>query len=178
MNETKVMINQSPQVDDLHLGDLLSLWDVARNKTIGLSILALFYRQASDPELKFLLKTGTEAVVYKHINNIQKLLKGKGFDFPAEQNWLKKFDEDSSFHIPRSIIDDEEIAISLREIVRLTLTLETEALRNSSQPAVRKLMTRVLADDNEIYDKIIQLQIKHSWSDYPPLLLPEQRVSG
>lgn len=159
--------------NNLHLGDILSLWDMARNKIIGLSTLSIYYRQAKDKELKDLIKNGIDFVLIKYINKIQKILKSKGYDFPAEQNWEKKINDNSTFIVSSAIIDDEEIAMSIREITRLTLSLEAEAVRNTFDQDIRSLSVNMLDDDNKVYSAILALQRKKNWKDFPPDLLPQ-----
>lgn len=157
--------------DNLNVGDILSLWDVARNKIIGLSTLSIYYRQARDKDLKDFVKSGMDVVIPKHVNRIQKILKGKGYDLPEEQNWEKKINDDSAFAVSRALLDDEEIAMSIREIIRLTLSLEAEAVRKTTDPDIVSLSAAMLDDDNRSYAAILALQKKKGWKDYPPHLL-------
>ena len=173
MDFMQVVFNKKMNANNLHLGDILSLWDVARNKIIGLSTLSIYYRQAKDKELKDLIKNGIDFVLAKHVNKIQKVLKGKSYDFPTEQNWERKINDNSPFVVSSSIIDDEEIAMSLREIIRLTLSLEAEAVRNTTDEDIRSLLVGMLDDDNRGYSAILALQRKKNWQDFPPNLLPQ-----
>jgi len=173
MNFVAVFSNKSQIPNGLHMGDFMALWDVAKNKIIGLSTMAIYYRQAKDKELKALIREGVDRNIAKHVSDIQKLLQSKGFVFPLEPNWERKFSNDSRFAIPLSILDDEEIAISLREIIRLTLSLETEGLRNASDPYVKELLNATLDDDFHGFETLIKLQRIRKWSDFPPLTLPQ-----
>ena len=100
-------------------------------------------------------------------------MKHKGYDFPAEQNWERKINDDSPFVISRFIIDDEEIVMSMREIIRLTMSLEAEAIRNTSDEDIKDLLVKVLDDDNRAYSAVLALQRKKNWRDFPPNLLPQ-----
>ncbi|MGE5415348.1 MAG: DUF3231 family protein [Acidobacteriota bacterium] len=168
MDFMKAVFNRQPQGSELHAGDVLSLWDVARNKLIGLSTLSIYYRQAKDPELKDLLKNGLDFIVDRHIDKIQKILEKKGYDFPKGENWRRKLDEEAPFVIPNTIIDDGMIAMSLREIIRLTLSLVSEGLRNATDTDIRDLLAGILDDDNHAYSAILALQRKKNWTDFPP----------
>jgi hypothetical protein len=168
MEFMKAVFNKEPNPYVLHMGDVLAVWDVARNKLIGLSTLSIYYRQAKDKELKDLVEDGIKFVLNRHINKIQKLLKDKGYDFPSGQDWKRKLDENTPFAIPNTMIDDEGIAMSLREIIRLTLSIEMEGLRNASDEDVRTLLREVLEDDNRGYSAILALQRKKNWTDFPP----------
>jgi uncharacterized protein YbaP (TraB family) len=172
MEFVHAVFNKNTKADNLGLGDMLSLWDVARNKIIGLSTLSIYYRQAKDAELKDLVKNGIDFVLAKHVNKIQKVLKGMGYEFPTEQNWKRKLNDDSPFVLSSLIIDDEEIAMSLREIIRLTLSLEAEAIRNTSDEDIKNLLVNMLDDDNTAYSAVLALQRKRNWKDFPPALLP------
>lgn len=174
-NETMEFIQtvsgKNADTNNLNIGDILSLWDIARNKIIGLSTLSIYYRQARDKDLKDLLKNGIDLLLPKHVNRIQKILKSKGYDFPEEQNWEKKIDDDSPFVMSSALIDDEEIAMSIREIIRLTLSLEAEAVRKTTDPDIINLSVAMLDDDNRSYTAILAMQKKKGWKDYPPNLL-------
>lgn len=166
------IFNKNKNANNLGLGDMLGLWNVARNKIIGLSTLSIYYRQAKDKELKDLVKNGIDFILSRHINRIQKVLKSRGYDFPTEQNWERKVNDDSLFVMSSSIIDDEEITMSLREITRLTLSLEAEAIRSSSDEDIKDLLVNILDDDNKVYSAVLALQRKKNWKDFPPNLLP------
>lgn len=172
MDFVHAIFNKNTGESNLTLGDMLGLWNVARNKIIGLSTLSIYYRQAKDRELKDLVKDGIDFILSRHINRIQKVLKSKGYDFPTEQNWERKVNDDSPFVVSSSIIDDEEIIMSLREIVRLTLSLEAEAIRSSSDEDIKDLLANILDDDNKVYSAVLALQRKKNWKDFPPDLLP------
>lgn len=171
MNVMQVDFSNNQNVNKLHMGDVLSLWDVARNKIIGYSTLSVYYRQAMDKDLKDVIKFGADSIVTNHIDKVQKLLKKKGYTFPAEINWENKFSEISEFNIPRTMLDDDEIAMSLRELIRMTLTIEAEALRNATDEDVRNLLGKILEDDEDAYNKVISMQQKKNWTDFPPIVL-------
>lgn len=173
MNSVTVYSNKSQYPNALHMGDFIGLWDVVRNKVIGLSTLAVYYHQAKDEELKSSIKTGVFKNTAKHISAIQDFLAAKGYGFPLETNWERKFATDSSFIIPQSVIDDEEITVSLREILRLTLTLEAESLRYATDIKARKILYGILDDDNMLYDFLVNFQKRKKWSDFSPLALPQ-----
>jgi len=173
MDFVHAIFNKNTDADNLSLGDMLGLWNVARNKIIGLSTLSIYYRQAKDRELKDLVKNGIDFILSRHINRIQKVLKSKGYDFPTEQNWERKVNDDSPFVISSSIIDDEEIIMSLREIIRLTLSLEAEAIRSSSDENIKDLLVNILDDDNKVYSAVLAMQRKKNWKDFPPDILPQ-----
>ncbi len=173
MGFVHAVFNKNADSDNLSLGDMLGLWNVARNKIIGLSTLSIYYRQAKDRELKDLVKNGIDFILSRHINRIQKVLKSKGYDFPTEQNWERKVKDDSPFVISSVIIDDEEIIMSLREIIRLTLSLEAEAIRSSSDEDIKDVLVNILDDDNKVYSAVLALQRKKNWKDFPPDLLPQ-----
>ncbi|MGE5405687.1 MAG: DUF3231 family protein [Candidatus Saccharibacteria bacterium] len=170
MDFMKAVFNREPQGNELHAGDVLSLWDVARNKLIGLSTLSVYYRQAKDPDMKDLLKNGLDFIVDRHIDKIQKLLDKKGYNFPKGENWRRDLNEDAPFVIPNTLLDDQTIAMSLREIIRLTLSLESEGLRNSTDTDVRDLLSSIMDEDNTAYSGILALQRKKNWTDFPPTI--------
>lgn len=173
MRAVTLFSNKSQAPSGLNMGDFMAIWDVARNKIIGISTMSIYYRQAKDKDLKLLIKRGVYQNINKHVNSIQEVLKNRGFDPPKEPNWESKFADDTHFTIPQAMLDDEEIAVSLREIIKLTLTLETEALRNSTDVDIRNLLTGILADDSNGFDMVLQLQIDKKWTDFPPIALSQ-----
>jgi hypothetical protein len=170
MEFMKAVFNKEPDPSHLHMGDILSVWDVAKNKLIGMSTLSIYYRQANDKELKDILEDGVKFILSRHIDKIQKLLRDKGYDFPSGQSWESKSDENTPFIIPNNMIDDEHIAMSLHEIIRLTLSLEAEGLRNTTDKDIRKLLIDILEDDNRGLSAILALQRKKQWKDFPPVV--------
>jgi len=173
MKAVTLFSNRSQAPEGLNMGDFMAIWDVARNKIIGTSTMAVYYRQAKDKDLRILIKRGVYQNINKHVSDIQALLKDKGFDLPIEPNWERKFATNTHFTIPQSVLDDEEITFSLREIIKLTLTLEMEALRNSTDTKIRRLLTGILADDSNGYDMVLLLQITKKWTDFPPIALSQ-----
>lgn len=173
MNIVSVYSNKSQIPNSLHIGDVMGLWDVSRNKIVGLSIMSIYFRQAQDKDLKSMIKAGVYLNIKKHVNAIQGILQDKGFIFPLEPNWESKFTTDSRFMIPQSMLDDEEITISLREILRLTLTLETEGIRNASNAKVKMILSGIVEDDYRGFDALLQLQKDKKWTEFPPLAMPQ-----
>lgn len=170
MEFVKAIFNKEPDPNNLHMGDVISVWDVVRNKIIGLSTLSIYYRQANDKELKDLIEDGITLILNRHINKIQKLLSDKGYDFPSGDNWRIKLDENTPFVIPNTMIDDEGIARSLREIIRLTLSIEAEGLRTATDVDIRTLLKDTFEEDNRGYSAILALQRKKHWEDFPPTI--------
>jgi hypothetical protein len=180
LDENTPFIIPNTMIDDEHIA--MSLREISRltlsleaeglrNKLIGLPTLSIYYRQANDKELKDLLEDGIKFILSRHIDKIQKLLKDKGYDFPSGQSWEMKLDENTPFIIPNTMIDDERIAMSLREIIRLTLSLEAEGLRNTTDKNIRGLLTDILEDNNRGLAAILALQRKKQWKDFPPTIL-------
>jgi hypothetical protein len=169
MGITEIITGHSQE--KMHWGDGLGLYDIGRNKIIGLATLAIFYQQANDKELKNLIKYGVEKLVIPHIEKIQKTLKEEGLEYPNEPAIKEKLNLDVPNLKPNTLIGDDEISISLRELTRLTLTLETEALRNATRKDVRELLINIFEDDDDAYTEIIKLQKAKNWSDMPPYLI-------
>lgn len=157
--------------DSLTMGGALGLWDIARNKIVTLPVYVIYLKQAKDKELvKYVSnRIGT---VRKQIGRIQQLFKEHGFDAPTEPNWDKKMNNDA-FVLSGSILDDEEIAMGIKEHLRSVLGLETEALRNSTIPEVRNLIFDLMKQGNSDYSKIIKIQKERKWMDNPPVLIQQ-----
>jgi hypothetical protein len=155
----------------LILSAVYGIWDIARNKIITLPIYVIYSKQAKDKDLlKFINKRID--TVRKQISMIQQFLKDYDLEGPQEPNWEKKLNNDP-FVLSTSIIDDEEIAMSMREHIRSVLGIETEALRNAVIPETRNLIFSLLKKGNDDYAEIIELQKEKKWTDNPPTLIQQ-----
>jgi|GEM_PF-1477762 len=173
MNLTNILFDKSRLPEhSLSMGGTLGLWDIAANKIARLPIYTIFLKQAKDKDLHKFIST-TMNTVQREIAKIQKVFKDKGFDYPSEPNWERKLKDESPFVISSSILNDEEIANAIKEIIRGILGLETEALRNSTDPEVRDLVYELLKDDNGIFSALLKLQKEKNWISLTPTILPQ-----
>ncbi len=166
MNINNVITNNNQE--KMHWGDGLGLWDVARNKIIGLATLAIYYSQAQDADLKKLIEDGVNNIVLPHIKQVQNKLQAEGFNIPNEPELSRKLYDQPASAAPNTMIKDDEIAMSLRELSRLTMSLETEALRNATRPDIREMLHNIFEADNKAYGKVVKLQKDKGWVDIPP----------
>jgi len=171
MNLTSIFSSKEDAIS-LNLGSVVGLWDVCRNILILQSTLIIFQKQAQHKDLKNMLHKKIDSILTNNVDKIQKLLIEKGFNIPTEPTWQKKQNDKTPFIISDSILNDEDIAMSLRELTRMTLTIETEALRNAVDTEARRLLRNIFEEDNDFYDEVIKLQIDNNWTDFPPYLLP------
>ncbi|MGE5405686.1 MAG: DUF3231 family protein [Candidatus Saccharibacteria bacterium] len=173
MNLMNIMLDSSQAPEySIVAGGTLGMWDIARHKIIFLPIYMVYSKQAQDKDLIKFFESRINTVL-KHINKIQDFFKGKDFDFPKEPNIERKLKNDDAFVVSRAILDDEEIAIAMREHLRAAISLETEALRNAVSPDVRELIYGILKEDNDYYSDIIKLQKTKNWADFPPVLMQQ-----
>ncbi len=174
MNLTNILFDKSGLPEhSLSTGGALGLWDIASNKIARIPIYIIFLKQVKDKDLhKFI--NSTINIVQKEIAKIQKVFKEKGFAYPSEPNWERKLKDKSPFIVSSSILNDEEISNALKEIIRGILGLETEALRNSTNPEIRDLIYELLKDDNEIFSSLLKLQKEKNWISSVPAVLPQQ----
>jgi len=138
----------------LHWGGAIGLWDICRNKVIGVPVLDLFFEQAVDPDLKAFIKTGIETVTLPGIKNLQDFLEKEGLTYPPIA--------------PRKKIDDEQIARSLREILRLSLYLDFHSLMEITREDVKKIVWDIVVQDKKAFDAVIDLKRKKGWLLNPP----------
>lgn len=173
MNLTNILFDKSVLPEySLSMGGALGLWDIAANKIARFPIYVIFSKQVKDKDLQKFINT-TMNTIQKEIAKIQKVFKEKGFDYPSEPNWERKLKDESPFVISAAILNDEEISNALIEIIRGILGLETEALRNSTDPEVRDLIYELLKGDNEIFSSLLKLQEEKNWISLPPIILPQ-----
>ena len=97
----------------------------------------------------------------------------KGFKPPEATNLEGRINDQSEFVVSGTILADKDIAASLREHLRAVLSLETEALRNSTVPEVRNLIYDILKADNKVYGAFVKMQKEKNWLDSPPSLLQQ-----
>lgn len=172
MNLINIMLDKSDiPKNGLSMGGALGLWDITRNKIVTLPIYIIYSKQAKDKDLLKLINERINTV-RKQIDRLQQLFKEHDFEAPTEPNWEKKLNNDT-FILSGSILDDEEIAMGLKEHIRSVIGLETEALRNSTIPEVRNLVFSLLKEGNHDYGSIIKLQKDKKWSDAPPTLIQQ-----
>jgi hypothetical protein len=155
----------------LVLGAVYGTWDIARNKIVTLPIYIIYSKQAKDKELLKLINLRIN-ILRKQIGKIQQLFKEKDFEPPIEPNWEKKLNNDN-FVLSGSILDDEEIAMGIKEHIRSVLSLETEALRNATMPEVRNLIFNLMNEGIDDYSSIIKLQEEKKWTANPPTLIQQ-----
>ncbi|MGE5415347.1 MAG: DUF3231 family protein [Acidobacteriota bacterium] len=173
MNLMNIMLDSSQvPAHSIVAGGALGLWDTARHKIIFLPIYVVYSKQAQDKDLIKFFESRINTV-QKHVNKIQEFFDSKDFDFPKEPNITRKLNNDDAFVVPRAILDDEEIAIAMREHLRAAISLETEALRNAVSPEGRDLIYSILKEDNDFYSDIIKLQKTKNWTDFPPVLIQQ-----
>lgn len=173
MNLMNIMLDKSGlPANSMGLGASLGLWELAGTKITNMNLYIIYSKQVQDKDLKKLLKTRINTT-QKQLETIKKYFNAREFDAPEEPNWEKKLNDDSSFTIPSSILNDKEIAIALRENVRSALSVITETLRNSVVPEARNLVYDILKEDNKNYEEVIELQIKKNWTNFPPALIQQ-----
>jgi hypothetical protein len=91
---------------------------------------------------------------------------------PAEPNWEKKLNNET-FAISGSILDDEEIAMGMKEHIKSIIGLETEALRNSIMPESRNLIFSFMKEGDDDFSSFIKLMKEKMWSNNPPTLIQQ-----
>lgn len=171
MKLVNILFNKQAQSDKLYLGGATGLWFLARNKVINLPNLIIYLKQAQDPELKNFLQLYLDDNL-KVITQIKNFLKDRGFHAPDEPYWKDMLNDNSAFIIPSTILNDEKIANSLIELLRLSLTLIAESLRNAVTEEPRETIYNLLTEENNTYDQLIQLRQKKNWFAPPPFLSP------
>lgn len=172
MNLMNIMLDKSDlPAHSLSMGGALGLWDVARNKIVTLPIYVIYLKQVKDKDLQKLVNSRI-STVRSQISKIQNLFKEHDFEGPTEPNWEKKLNNEP-FVLSGSILDDEEIAMGMKELIRSVIGLETEALRNATIPEVRNLIFSLMKEGNGDYSSIIKLQKEKGWTDNPPVLVQQ-----
>ncbi len=138
----------------MHWGSALALWDICRNKVIGVPVLDMFAGLAKDPELKEFISNGIERVAMPNIERIQEMMKKEGLTYPPMPQ--------------RKTLGDQQIAMAIREILRLAIDLDYRGFMETTRKDVRNLLWDVITDDKAAFDKIIELKARKNWLLNPP----------
>lgn len=148
-------------------GGALALWDICRFKVIGMTISEIFIAQAKDIDLKNSLNTGVEMLIIPHIEKIQKYLHKEGLEVPSIPQ-RKNLDIVGKQIEPNTLIQDDEIANTIREIYRYGLELDMRGITFSLNDDVRELIADILTYDLKGFDAMIKLHRKKNWLIPPP----------
>ncbi|MDA8336867.1 MAG: DUF3231 family protein [Peptococcaceae bacterium] len=146
----------------LEVGEVASLWYICHNKLIGLATLEIYLSQAEDVSLKALIDAGLKKIAIPHIEKIQQLLHKEGVELPSvhRRTNLSIIGRDTG---TGKFIEDDEIAISIREILRLSLMQEYEGMVDSTRPDVMDLCAVMYGEDYGGYRKIVELARTKGW---------------
>ena len=152
-----------------------SLWAVARNKLIGLSTLEIYLSQAVDNELKLLIEMGIKKQVVPHTEKIIKKLHQEGLDVPyiIGRTELDLYGKNTG---ERTFLRDNEIAQSLREVMRLAIFLSLRGIVEAKRDDVLDLLWNILSDDFAGFRQLIALQKRKNWLFKPPSLGSEKNI--
>lgn len=151
----------------LNWGEALGLWSTCNFKVIGLTMLEIFMAQAKDTELKKSLNAGLELLIVPHIEKIQQFLHKEGLEVPAVPQ-RKNLDIVGKEIEPNTLIEDDEIANTLKEIFRLGLTLDMQALSYAVRDDVSKILWDITNDDYKAFRTIMKMYSTKNWSVEPP----------
>lgn len=153
----------------LEIGEAAALWYAARTKLIGLSVLEIFLSQAQDLQLKALIQYGMEEVAIPHIEKIQNLLHKEGVEVPSvhQRTNLNLLGKDTGSHV---FIKDDEIAISVREILRLALMNEYKGMVDATRDDIMDLFLEMYLNDYKSYREIVKLSKEKHWLIQSPAL--------
>jgi hypothetical protein len=163
----KEVLFSDQRKEKLNWGDALGLWDIANFKVIGMTQIEFFLAQVKDADLKNALEHGIEMIIVPHIEKIQGALHSEGAEAPSVPQ-RKNLDIIGKKIEPNTYIQDDEIANSLREILRLGLNLDMKALTDATREDVRRLVWEILSDDYKGLNNLIKLQEKKNWLINPP----------
>lgn len=151
----------------LNWAEANGLWGIARNKLIGLSTLEVYEDQAVDNELKALLWMGISRNAVPHIKMIITLLHDEGLDIPGMLG-RTSLDDIGKNTGEINFFKDHEIAVSLREIIRLSLFVTFRAVEHTVRNDVLDLIWKIFRDDFYGFRQLISLQERKNWLMPPP----------
>lgn len=137
-----------------HWGGASGLWDICRHKIIGIPILEMLYDMADDEDLKRLIKAGIDREAIPHIEKIQDKLERENLASPSMPQ--------------RKKLDNQQIALAIMEILRLSLVLDTIAFMDVTREDLREFVWDITVEDRKAFDKIVQLNYKKNWIMNPP----------
>lgn len=167
MDLTRFSPAQQAPHEKLTWGSATALWNLCRYKVVGLPMLDIFYLQAGDKELKFLIQFGINHILLPHVQKIQTFFQKEGLTAPEVQQ--RKTLKNILGHIePNALISDELIARAMREVLRFGVELGARGLTEAIRADVRALILQILNDDNKALNKLVDLKEKKNWILMPP----------
>lgn len=137
-----------------HWGGAFGIWDICRHKIIGLPILEMLYDMADDPDLREFIEAGIEMQVVPHIKKLQETMQKENLAAPPMPQ--------------RKKLDNQQVALALMEIMRLSLIHDTMTFMDITREDLRKFVWDITLDDRKAFDRIVQLSYKKNWLMNPP----------
>lgn len=165
LNDLSNLFSNRPP-DKLNWGEALGLWSICNFKIIGLTIIEIFMAQAKDPELKQSLSAGLELLIVPHIEKIQQFLHKEGLEVPAVPQ-RKNLDIVGKEMEPNTMIEDDEIANTLREIFRLGLILDMQSLSFAVRDDVSQLLWNIVSEDYKGFRTVLKIYTGKNWTVHP-----------
>lgn len=155
------------QKEKMVWGSAIALWDTCRYKVAGIPLLDIFVYQAKDLELKRFIEDVINNVTLPHIKKIQGFFQKEGLTAPQVPQ--RKNLESILGHIePNAFISDEQIARSLREMLRFGIDVGSRGLIEATRKDVRDLIWEIFSDDSKTSSKLVDLKEKKNWVLKPP----------
>lgn len=165
------------QKKPLDWGEANALFSVARNKLIGLSTLEVFLDQAEDNELKLLLDSGIKMLAVPNIKRIFKLLQSEGLEVPSMpgRTSLETIGKNTG---KEKFLLDSEIAVSVKEILRLVLYLNLRGMEVSYRDDILDLFWSIFQADFSAFQGIVSMQKRKNWQIQSPAVQTGNNLNG
>ncbi|HUW65514.1 MAG TPA: DUF3231 family protein [Spirochaetia bacterium] len=160
----------------LDWGEANALWSVARNKLIGLSTLEIYLDQAEDNELKLLLDMGIKKLAVPNIERIFKLLQEEGLEVPGMPGRISLQTIGKNTGKAKFLLDSE-IAVSIKEILRLATYLTLRGIEVSYRDDVLDLFLNIFQADFNAFKDIVAMQKSKNWQMQSPVIYTEKNVN-
>lgn len=165
------------QKQPLDWGEANALWAVARNKLIGLSTLEVYLDQVEDKELKLLIDLGINKLALPNIQRIFTMLQEDGLKVPSMPG--RTYPQPTGKNTSKvKFLLDSEIAVSLKEILRLAAYLNLRGIEVSYRDDVLDLFWSVFQADFNAFRSITGLQKSKNWQIQSPGVYTEKNINA
>ncbi|WP_371373450.1 DUF3231 family protein [Sporomusa aerivorans] len=144
-----------------------SLYGLILQARHNISLLSSFYNQASDPELRDLIKTA----IYQHavptIENCEKLLREGGAELPDTHFPSHPLYDKTNY--PKGVqLTDMEIAIAVGNLARSSQLILFLSLQQCYQPEILLAISSLMSNGLQWDYQLLQLMLHRGWLPNAP----------
>lgn len=167
MGLMNLIVNKEPPAIEWIEGGIL--WDICIYKMSGIPTAEQLLLFAQDKELKKMIRTGIDELIFPHVEKIRGFLLKEGLEAPKMPDKKPKVSSAEAYS-PSSAMDDADIAAALRNVFRLGLNIEIQGITKGTRADISYLIKEILNEDIEAYISLIKLSYANNWVVMTPPL--------